>query len=347
MALHMQNGVLKMDWSQGFSASYYGCYVDPVTWRDVQRFEIISGSIDRTADELRESATITLSEYEQGKERWVRIYLDTKQNESGAHVPLFTGLAATPGKDMIGVKTEYSLDCYSVLKPAQDILLQRGWYAPVETASGTIIKNLLSGFAPVEIANNSPLLSQAIIAEDDETNLSMAEKIIKAIGWRIKIDGNGTINVIPKPIDLSATFDSQTNDVIEPKVSYTHDWFDCPNCFRAVSDDLMSVAKDESLSSPLSVPNRGREVWAQEDSVDLADDESIAEYAVRQLKELQAVATTVTYSRRYDPEVYVGDLVRLKCPTINISGVFSVLSQSVELGYSARVTEEVKYEADY
>lgn len=335
-----------MDWSQGFSASYYGCYVDPVTWRDIQRFEIISGSIDRSTDELRESASITLSEYEQGTERWIRIYLDTKQNESGAHTALFTGLAATPSKDMDGNKTQYSLDCYSVLKPAKDILLQRGWYAPVETSSGAILRNLLSGFAPVEIANNSPLLSQAIIAEDGETNLSMANKIINAIGWRIRIDGNGTINIIPQPIELSATFDTQTNDVIEPQVTYTHDWFDCPNCFRAVSDDLSSVAKDES-NGPLSIPSRGREVWLQEDGVDLSDDESIAEYAIRRLKEEQAVATTVSYARRYDPEVYIGDLIRLKCPTLNISGVYSVLSQSVELGYGARVTEEVKYEADY
>ena len=336
-----------MDWSQGFSASYYGCYVDPSSWRDVQRFEIISGNIEKTNEDLRESASITLSEYDQGTERWIRIYLDTKQNESGSHTALFTGLAMTPDRNIDGNRTEYTLDCYSVLKPANDILLQRGWYAPVETPSGLIIKNLLSGHAPVVVADNSPSLSQAVIAEDGETNLSMVDKILQAINWRIVIDGNGTINVVPKAVDVSASFDPITNDVIEPQITYTHDWFDCPNCFRAVSDDLASIAKDESPDSPLSIPNRGREVWLQEDGVDLADDESIAAYALRRLKEEQATTVKVSYNRRFDPSVNIGDLVNLHYTAQKIDGTYTVVSQSIELGHGARVTEEVQNESSY
>lgn len=333
-----------MDWSKGFSASYYGCYVDPASWRDIERFEIISGNIDKTNEDLRESASVTLTQYEQGSERWIRIYLDTKQNESGTHTALFTGLAMTPDRNINGFKTEYTLDCYSVLKPSSDILLQRGWYAPADTSSGQIIKNLLTGHAPVVVADNSPRLTSAIIAEDGETNLSMVGKILQAINWRIRIDGDGTINILPKAVDISGRFDPTTNDVIEPQLTYTRDWFECPNCFRAVSDDLSSVAKDESPDSPLSIPNRGREVWMEEDGVDLADDESIAEYAIRRLKEEQQVATTVSYSRRYDPDINIGDLVNLHYTAQGIDGVFTVISQSIELGYGARVTEEVKNE---
>lgn len=334
-----------MDWTQGYSASYYGCYVDPVSWRDIQRFEIISGNIERSTDEMRESASINISEWEETTERWVRIYLDTKQNESGAHVPLFTGLAMTPGKEIDGVNVEYTLDCYSVLKPAKDILLPRGWYAPVETSSGAILKNLLSYFAPVVIADGSPALAQAIIAEDGENNVSMADKILNAINWRMRIEGDGTIYVEPKPIEVSAQFDAETADVIEPQVSFTRDWYNCPNCFRAVSDDLSAVAKDESENSLLSIKSRGREVWMEEDGVDLADNESISAYALRRLKEEQAVVTTVSYNRRYDPNVHIGDLIRLHYPAV--SGLFSVINQSVELGYGATVSEEVQYEADY
>ena len=43
-----------MDWSKGYSASYYAARVDPVTWRDVERFEITGGSIKRGVDALRE-----------------------------------------------------------------------------------------------------------------------------------------------------------------------------------------------------------------------------------------------------------------------------------------------------
>ena len=336
-----------MDWTQGFSASYYGCYVDPTTWRDIERFEILEGSIERTNKELRESASVTVTEYEQGTERWVRIYLDTKQSGSGAHTALFTGLATTPDKNINGNIVEYTLDCYSVLKPSDDILLQRGWYAPAETSAGQILKELLSGAAPVVVADNSPRLKQAIIAEDSETNLSMVEKILSAINWRIRIDGDGTINILPKAIETSASFDEHTADVIEPEVTYTRDWFECPNCFRAIADDLTGIAKDESEDNPLSIPSRGREVWMEEDDCDLADDESIAEYAMRRLKEEQSVAVTVTYNRRYDPNVNVSDLVHLHYPAQGLDGVYSVESQSVELGYGARVSEGVKYESDY
>ena len=335
-----------MNWSKGFSAAYYGHYVDPVSWADTERFEIISGSINHVADDLRESASVKVTNYGRGVEKWIRIYLDTKQDESGAHTPLFTGLAVSPDDEIEGFFSAQTLDCYSVLKPADDILLQRGWYAPAESNGGQIIKELLEGFAPLNVADNAPYLSQAIIAEDGETNLSMAEKILNAINWRIKIDGYGVINVMPKPIKVSASFDPNTNDVIEPQIKLKHDWFDCPNCFRAISDDLTGIAKDES-DGPLSIKNRGREVWAEESGVDLAGDESIGEYALRRLKEEQSYGISVSYYRRFDPNVNVGDLVSLRYQAQGISGIYTVSSQTIELGYGARVSEEVKHEADY
>lgn len=335
-----------MDWTQGFTSSFYGCYVDPSSWLDAERFEIISGSIDRTNESLRESASVALTSYEQGTEKWIRIYLDTRQDSNGAHIPLFTGLAVTPDRDIDGMRTSYTLDCYSVLKPAQDVLLQRGWYAPVETSAGAIINRLLSGFAPVIIEPDSPTLTQAIVAEDGETNLSMTDKILAAINWRLRIEGDGRIHVEPKPLEPSAVFDALSSDVIEPAVKYTHDWFNCPNCFRAVSDDLIGIAKDDSVSSPLSTVNRGREVWAEEDGCELSSDESIAQYAYRRLKELQSVGVTVSYSRRFDPNVYVGDKVVLHYPAQGLEGTFTVTSQSVELEYGARVSEEVENEPD-
>lgn len=333
-----------MDWTRGFSASYYGYYIDPASWRNIERFEIVSGSIEKNDEELRQSASLTLTDYEQGVEKWVRIYLDTKQDENGAHIPLFTGLAVTPDKDIIGFHQTYSLDCYSVLKPAQDILLERGWYAPAESQSGLIINELLSGFAPVNVADNSPLLSQAIIAEDGETNLSMVNKILLAINWYIRIDGDGTINVLPKPIEVSAKLDPYTNDIIEPEITYTRDLFDCPNCFRAIANDMTAIAKDESLTSPLSIPNRGREVWKEETGCSLADNESITEYALRRLKEEQTISATVSYKRRFDPSINVGDKIILRYQAQGIDGIYTVTSQSIELGFGARVTEEVKNE---
>ena len=118
-----------MDWGKGYSATYYLAQVDPVTWRDIARIEITGGSINREKTGLIESADIDCTGYDDG-ERWIRVYLDARQNGAAEHVPLFTGLATSPEDEIDGTRVENALQCYSVLKPADDVLLLRGWYAP-------------------------------------------------------------------------------------------------------------------------------------------------------------------------------------------------------------------------
>ena len=79
-----------MDWSKGFSASCYVTEVDPTTWRDVNKMDITGGQITRNTNTLRESAQIECVDYDQSAERWVRIWMDARQEGDAAHVPLFT-----------------------------------------------------------------------------------------------------------------------------------------------------------------------------------------------------------------------------------------------------------------
>lgn len=336
-----------MEWNSGFSAAYYATYVDPATWRDLERFEIIEGDINRSSSSLRDSADVTCRSYEPGTERWIRIYLDAKQEESGAHEALFTGLATSPETNINGNIKEYPLQCFSVLKPAEDILLSRGWYAPAGATGGEVIRSLLSVCpCPVDIAEGSPTLSQAVIAEDSETNLSMVDKILTAIGWRIRILGDGTVEVLPEATEPAETFDVLNNDVIEPAISLAVNWYDCPNCFRAIKDDMVGIARDDDPDSPLSTVTRGREVWQQDLSCDLADNESIADFALRRLRELQAEYVRVSYSRRFHPDVLVGDLVRLHYPAQGIDGIYKVAKQDINLDFGATTNEEVRYGDD-
>ena len=86
--------------------------------------------------------------------------------------------------------------------------------------------------------------------------------------------------------------------------------------------------------------SRGREVWKQE-SVQLSVSESAAEYARRRLKELQRVRQTVSYTRRYRPDVMPGDLVGLNYQEQKLTGNYGVQSQSITLGYGARTAEQI------
>lgn len=331
-----------MIWADGYTSTYYLTIVDPRSWRDIGRVEITGGTIERSEDDLLESADVDMTELPANGEAWVRIWLDADQ-EGVEHVPLFTGLTSAPSRDIEGRRETYAVECYSVLKPVDDILTERGYYIPVEVSAPDAAARLLrTGIAPVEVVEvaQPPRLNDAIVAEDGETNLTLAVKVLDAIGWRIRLDGLGVIHVEPRTRDIVTMFDANENDVIELQVSEEYDWYSCPNVLRVIADDLTAVIRDDSPTSPLSTVSRGREIWREEDSVKLGDNESIAAYAARRLKELQSPGRTVSYTRRFHPDVRVGDYVRINHPEISIDGVFRVTEQSIELTYGCRTDEE-------
>ena len=331
-----------MNWKTGYTAAYYMTTVDPVTWRDLERIEITRGSINRVTEGLRESASIGCTNYGEMIEQWVRIWLEAKQEGSSARVPLFTGLATTPADNYSGQSKDNELQLYSVLKTADDVALLRGWYAPAGMSGAAVIKDLLSILpSPVLIADNAPALTNHIIAEDNETRLSMTEKILVAIDWRMKITGDGTVHIEPKPEEPSITFDPLENDVLETEITVQADLFSCPNVLLAIDNDLSAIARDDSENSPLSTINRGREVWAVETACDLADDETIEQYATRRLKEKQKIRKTAIYTRRFMPDIYPNDQIRLHYPAQDLDGVYTVKSQSISLEYSANTNEEI------
>lgn len=330
-----------VDYSKGYSASYYAERVDPATWRDVGVIRLTGGTIKRETTGKRQSADLNCVRYRIPVEQWVRVYLDIRQEGAAAHVPLFTGLAVSPDDDINGSLTLNTLTCFSVLKPAEDVLLARGWYAPAGMSGAELIRRLLSvSPAPIVTEDNSPALAASIVSEDGETHLSMADRILDAIGWRLRIDGDGTIRIMPAAADPVARLDPISNDLLEPKIKITADWYNCPNVLIAVAGDVTGIARDDDPDSPLSTVSRGREVWKKE-SCTLSAGESVAEYARKRLRELQRVRQTVSYTRRYLPNVMPGDIVGLNYPEQQLTGNYGVQSQSITLGYGARTAEQI------
>ena len=335
-----------MDWSKGFTASYHMTRVDATTWADVERIEIAGGTVSRTISGLRQSADIDCAKWEYETECWVRVYLDAEQESDTAHEPLFTGLASVAEANIEGVRKSYPVECCSVLKPCEDILLERGYYVLAGSYSKQILLDLLAVTpAPVvvemETNTTSPRLAQNIIAESGENHLSMVNKILTAIGWRLKIDGDGTIRIGPQDPEIRGEWGIR-NDTVEPKVKKRADWFKCPNVFRAVSGDLTSVARDNDRNSFLSIQNRGREVWAEDSNAKLGDLEGLKQYAERRLAEEQSYAYSISYTRRYAPDVNVSDVIRLHYPEQGLMGEFMVVSQHYDLSNGAPVQEGVQ-----
>lgn len=332
-----------MNWNKGFSATYYAYIMDQVTWRETERLQITGGTITHSPDGLRDAADLNVVGYHGDSEKWVRVYLDANQGGSSAHIPLFTGLACAPERNIDGIYETNTLQCYSVLKPAQDVLLERGYYVPADISGTTVIRDLLS-VCPAEViyTEEAPALQYALIAEDGETNLSMVEKVLNAINWRMRLHGDGSIELTSMPIEASIRLDPLDNDIIEPSINITRDWYGCPNVFRAIKDNLTAIARDDNPDSPLSTISRGREIWAEESSVALNTGEGLSEYAVRRLKELQKVSLDADYQRRFIPDLYVGDLINLHYPEQGLDGIFIVQGQTIDIGYGAPTSEEVK-----
>jgi hypothetical protein len=135
----------------------------------------------------------------------------------------------------------------------------------------------------------------------------------------------------------------RNNDVLETEITDTKDWYSCPNVLRVICDSTSAIARDDDPESPLSTVSRGREIWVQE-NVSLSSGASLSSYAMERLKELQKPSRILDYSRRYDPDVMPGDVVEMAYPDAELTGLFRVITQDLELGYGCR-TEEEAYEA--
>lgn len=331
-----------MQWEKGYSATYYMAVVDPVTWRDVGIIDITGGTIKRTITGLLQSADVNCVDYPRKIEQWVRIYLDARQDDAGTHTALFTGLAISPDETVSSSRSESTVQCYSVLKPADDVALLRGWYALAGSNGAAVVKDLLSVCpAPVTVADNSPSLSSSIVAENGETRMTMIERVLKAINWHLRIDGDGGINIEPYDFSEKAKFDPIDFDVIENGIKIENDWFSIPNVFVAINDDLTGIARDELETSPLSTVSRGREIWMVETDCDFAANEGIAQYSARRLKEEQRRGKEVSYDRRYVEGVLPSNVIRMHYPAQGLDGLYLVESQSISLGYGARTSEKV------
>ena len=331
-----------MNWANGFRATYYMTIVDRDTWKDTEKVEITGGSVSKSDSNLIESADVDCVNYDKG-EQWIRLWLDARQEGSDAsHVALFTGLATSPAVSMNGLLKQNSLECYSVLKPADDVPLLKGYFVGSGANVPLLIQNelLKDSPAPVQIDGEAPPLAKTIIAESNESKLSLATKLLTAINWRFRISGDGVIHLVPKNNTAVVSLDALDNDVVEPQINAEQDWYRCPNVFQAIIDGASYTARDDDPNSVLSTVSRGREIWATENNPTLNSGETATQYVKRRLKEEQTAIMKVSYNRRFYPDVTVGDCVGMNYPAQGITGTFRISSSSFNLSYGATVSED-------
>lgn len=329
-----------MNWDRGYFVKYVMTVVDPGSWGDTGEIPILDGVIDRDAStELLESASLSVTE--RITEQLIRVYLIARQHGETVREALFTGLSTTPSRSINGNMEKNTLECYSVLKYANDVLLPLGYFAAAGSQGGQAIRRLLSDLpCEVTIEAGSPLITNNIVAGASDSKLKMARLIADAINWEIRIDGMGNVEVGPKPSEPTVFFDANSMDIIEPQLTEDYDLFNIPNVLRITKSDNTAIARNDDPENRYSTIGRGREIWKSETAAALSSDESLSAYAMRRLKELQAPARTLNYTRRFHPEVVPNSLVGITYPKQDLTGIFRISSQSITLGHAARTEEE-------
>lgn len=338
-----------MDWSRTLSCRWRVHRVDAATWADGEELrgvDAVSVVRDATGDApLVESGTVTVTNADVPR-GWYRVVMLAQQDGATERVELATfELARTGGSVDHGVPTD-TLTARSVLHPASVLELSPGQYAPAgsdgaEYAAGLLRLNCV---APVVVDGPGFALAAPVVPAQGASALDLAWQVARAGGYRIAIDGDGTIRVGPVPTEPALLLDLAHAALLQPKVDYSDDYGDVPNRYRVWEDAAYAEAVNDDPTSPTSRPSVGYWVDASDSNPVRVDGETLDAYAARMLAELSVVRRERTYRRKWWPGVRPGDVVRGSLASVRLDGDMRVERQSLSCGAGVTVTERAVME---
>jgi hypothetical protein len=326
-----------MDFSAGYASSFRVVRLDHASWREDGVIDRVSSlsvvhSIDSDAP-LVDSADLELDSPAEG-ECYVRVYMDCDQHGSRTSVPLGTFLLESVSGDG---PSRTNAELWSVLKPAEERTLPVGWHAVRGTSSAAKAAELVSQCCdcPVSYEVGSPTLAENVVAGEGESYLSMAWALLSD-GWAIVPDGLGTVHISKGGSEGAVS----ASDVIG-RISEEWNLSGVPNAITVVESGKEVTVTNSDPSSPTSTVSRGR-VIEGDPSGQRNSDETLAMFARRLLREQSTVVRRATYDREYRDDISCGDYVTIP----NHEGLWKVVSQSVECGAGAVVSETVEREEE-
>ena len=337
-----------MDWNQGYTATFRLYSVNQSTWGDGDEIEnLVSASVTKDNESsLIEDASISIDG--DPIKGYVRLVLEAKNTSGMAKVNLGTFLVTSPKRSINGVLTTIDLECYSVLKPADDKLLPPGWYFPEGgdpiAGASELLSNCLK--CPVEPAESDIRTDKVKIAENNETALSMAKYLLEDTDWFIYIDGRGCVSIKKKPDNIVKMFDAYENDVLMPNITDESDIFDIPNILRVTdSSGNYETIYNNDEQSDTSIEKLGWEKWSSE-QLSLDYGETLLGKGGERMEELSKTTRKINYSREFDPDVKLNDVALYMLPKQRIVGTFRIISQSLSIGKGIKVSEIAEFETE-
>lgn len=357
----------EIDWTDSMQQTFEFYEVDPGTWKNKSKiYDITSFEISRDAStETLETASFECTDSE--GEYYVRAYLVANQNRTEFRFPLGTFLVQTPSYEFDGKNHSLKVDAYSPLLELKENPPELG-YSILKTeqseqgieAPTNIMKYVVDICedhmrAPViQVIDSDAVLYDNYVSNTDDTWLSFVTGLLSKAKYNFALDELGRVS-FDKIVDYMAlaprwNYDDSNSSILQPKITVNKDLYKIPNVVEVVcSTDkglLTSVIKNTDPSSPVSIPNRGREICHRDTNPNLPgipNQAMLDEYATQLLKTLSTLQYTVTYTHGYTP-VRIGDCVLLNYKRAGLHNVKAkVISQKFKLESGIQVSETAVY----
>lgn len=344
------------NWLSTMQQTFEYYTVDPKTWKDAKKINtILSTTINRDLyTETLGSASITITE--SLGECYIRVYLVTIQNGIKERYPLGTFLVQTPSYSFDGKITNVTMDAYTPLLELKENLPPLGYAIPkgqniLESAYDIVREHAR---APVVRTEKSDTLYENFVSNVSDTWMSFVTDLAANAKCSLYLDEMGRILFNPEQNTSTLqpvwTYDDSNSSIIYPTLDIDHDMYGIPNVVEVIyssgSTYFYGRAVNEDETSPISIPNRGREITHRVTNPDLMGNpsqEQVQDYAERLLREMSSLEYTITYTHAYCP-VRIGDCIRLNYSRAGMVGIKAkVISQSIKCEPGCPVTEKAVF----
>lgn len=341
------------DWTRSMKQTYSFYIVDPGTWKDKERADLIeSYSItrDNESDTLGSATMQSDNDY---SDKYIRAYLETEQDGIKEKTCLGTHIFQSPSVSYKATRHTSSQDGYTPLtelgenQPPYGYSLRKG--DSILGLAKTIIEDNSRLF--VVAGDSSSTLDDVFVSNTSDTWLTYLTDLIRNAKYHFGLTPEGSV-IFEKNQSLDAmtpiwTFDDGNSSILYPDVSITRDLYGIPNRVEVIYSrsglaPMIVEAVNDDPGSPISTVNRGRVVTYRDTSPDViegVDADQLAEYAKNLLKEMSSLEYTLTYKHGYCP-VRLGDCVMLNYKQAGLNNIKAkIIRQTINCESGCTVEE--------
>lgn len=342
---------MAFEWTEGYSATWRVYRVNEDTWADAEELEgVTAATVERgreTVGPTMERGTLSVdADPQEGfAQGWYRLVMYAEQDGFTERADIATlwcqasGGEVNCGIDALDVTGE------GALWPASQTKLVAGSYAPKGVDGVQYVTDMLSAAIVAPVTGTGAFtLDEHVVFDVGISVLDAAWLVLDAGGYVLRVEGDGTVEVVKKPSLPALELDLANARLLHPGVRHELDYSEVPNRYRVNEDGTIAEAVNDDAASEASTASRGFCVDVVDESPVRVDGETLAAYAARMLEERSLVRDTRTYTREWWPSVLPFDVVRGSISSVGLDGDMRIDSQGLTVGIGVTVEETASRE---